>query len=66
MMGNFIGMSQECLTKTHGVLRGMKLLIHPYTSMVQPLKFENGRVISPHTLLSMWLLIHAVSKVEPC
>ena len=23
-------------------------------------------VISPHTLLSLWLLIHAVIKVNPC
>ena len=26
-----------------------------------PLKFRNGLVISPHTLLGMWLLIHAES-----
>ena len=26
--------------------------------MVQPLKFTNGQVISSHTLLSMWFLIH--------
>ena len=27
----------ECIIKS-----GMKLLIHSYTSMVQPVKFENG------------------------
>ena len=31
-----------------------------------PLKFRNGKVISSHTLLSMWLLIHAGIKVNPC
>ena len=32
---------------------GIKLLIHSYTSMVQPLKFRNGWVISSHTFLGM-------------
>ena len=31
--------------------------------IVQPLKFRNGYVISSHTLLGMWLLIHAGIKV---
>ena len=35
----------------------MELLIHSQTSVVQPLKFGNGWVISSHTLLGMWLLI---------
>ena len=35
-----------------------KLLIHSQTSMAQPLKFGNGKVISSHTFLGMWLLIH--------
>ena len=43
---------------------GMKLLIHSQTSMVQPLRFGNGYVISSHMLLGMWLLIH-ISKRGP-
>ena len=31
-----------------------------------PLKFGDGSVISSHTLLDMWLLIHAWIKVKPC
>ena len=42
----------------------MKLLIHSLTSTVQPLKFRNGQVISSHTLLGVWLLIHAGIKVN--
>ena len=35
--------------------------------MVQQLKFVNGQVLSSHTLLGMWLLIHAcIIKVKPC
>ena len=45
---------------------GMKLLIHSYTSTVQPLKFANGYVISSHTLRGMRLLIHAEIKVNRC
>ena len=37
----------------------------PFANMVQPLKFRNGWVISSHTLLGMWLLIHAGIKVKP-
>ena len=33
--------------------------------MVQPLEFGNGYVISSHTLLCMWLFIHAGVKVNP-
>ena len=36
------------------------------TSKVQPLKFENGLVISSHILLSVWLLIRAGIKVNLC
>ena len=32
--------------------------------MERPLKFGNGQVISSHTLLDMWLLIHADIKVK--
>ena len=42
----------------------MKLLIHSQTSMVVPLKFGNEQVISVHTLLGMWLIIHAVIRVK--
>ena len=41
----------------------MKLLIQSQTSTVKPLKFVNGPVISSHTLLDMWLLIHAGTEV---
>ena len=41
----------------------MKLLIYSRTSTVIALKFGNGHVISHHTLLGMWLLIHAGIKV---
>ena len=30
------------------------------------LKFRNGNVILPHTLLAIWLLIHAGIKDKPC
>ena len=33
---------------------------------MQPLKFRNGYVISSHTLVGMWLLIHVGIKVKPC
>ena len=36
------------------------------TSVMQPLKFGNGYVISSDTLLTMRLLIHAGIKVNPC
>ena len=45
---------------------GMSVLIHSQTSTVAPLKFGYGYVISTHTLLGMWLLIHDGIKVEPC
>ena len=43
------------------------LLIHFQTPTVRPLKFDNGSVISPHTLLGMWLLIETflVSRMNP-
>ena len=43
----------------------MKLLINSQTSTVQPLKFGNGYVISSHTLLGMWWLLHAGIKLKP-
>ena len=42
---------------------GMKLPIHSKTSTVQQLKFGNESVISSHTLLGMWLLIHVKSML---
>ena len=33
--------------------------------MVQLLKFQNVKVISSHTLLGAWLLIHAGIKANP-
>ena len=35
-----------------------EIIIHCQTSTGQPLKFVNGWIISSHTLLGMWLLIH--------
>ena len=50
--------------------RGIQLLIHSQTATVAQLKFVNGKVISHHASLVMWLLIHAwieidVSKMVP-
>ena len=45
---------------------GMKLLINYQTSIVQQSKFRNGKVISSHTLLGVWLLTHAGIKINPC
>ena len=42
------------------------LLIHSQTSTVQPLKFGDGWVILSHTLLDMWLHIHAEIEVNQC
>ena len=47
-------------------MRGMKLLIHSFTSTVHLLKFRNGPVIPANTLLGVLLLIHAGIKVKPC
>ena len=44
----------------------MILLILSQTSTVQPLKFGNAQVISSHTLLGMWLIIHAGIKLTYC
>ena len=35
-------------------------------STVLPSKFGNEKVISSHTLVGMWLLIHTESEVKPC
>ena len=44
----------------------VKLFIHSQTSAVQLLEFGNGKVNSSHSLLGMWLFIHAGIKVKPC
>ena len=45
-------------------------LTYPFLSFngatIQVFKFKNGYVISSHTLLGVWLLIHAGIKVKPC
>ena len=41
----------------------MKLLVYSQASTVQPMKFENGSVISSHRLLGMWLFIHVSKRV---
>ena len=43
---------------------GLKLLIHSQTSTIAPLKFGNGKVISSHTLLGMWLFIRVRIKLN--
>ena len=42
----------------------MKLLVYSQSSVVAPLKFRNGLVISYHTLLDMWLLFHVEINVS--
>ena len=37
---------------------------YPYQTSMAPLKFLNGWLVLSHTLLSIWLLIHAVIKVN--
>ena len=37
----------------------------PLPHLLKLQQFENGSVISSHTLLGMWLLIHAGIKVNP-
>ena len=49
-----------CLVRSI-IMCGMKLLIHPQTSVVQPLKFGNNFIF---TLLGMWLLIRGGIKVN--
>ena len=40
---------------------GMKLLIYSPTSNIAAIE-----IIRTHTLLNMWLFIHATIKVSPC
>ena len=44
----------------------MKLFIISQILTVQQLKFDNGQVISSHTMLGIWLLIHASINVNTC
>ena len=46
------------------IRRGMKFLIRSQKSTVAPLMLRNGWVISPHTLLGTWLLVHDGIKVH--
>ena len=43
---------------------GMKSFTHSQTSTVALLKFGNGYIVSSHTLLCMWLLLHAGIEVS--
>ena len=43
----------------------MDLLIYSQTLTIPPLEFGNGKIISPHTLLNICLLIYAGIKVKP-
>ena len=65
---NRINKSQGQLLQTwiNIIKSGMKLRIISHRTTVQPLTFGNGEVISSHSLLDMWLLIHAGVKVNPC
>ena len=42
-------------------------IIYPFPSLngFVPLKFGNGYVISSHTALGMWLLVHAGIRINP-
>ena len=42
----------------------IRLPVHLQTLMMPRLKFENGYVISPHTLLGVYLCIHAGNKTN--
>ena len=42
-----------------------ELLVRSQTSTLEPLKMENGKVISSHILLDVHILIHAMIKVNP-
>ena len=44
----------------------MNLNIHFQISAVQPLAFGNGQVISPRSLMDMWLLIPAGIEINLC
>ena len=62
----FILSIDKLLHPSYSVRWNYYLYIQPQTSTMQPLKYENGLVISSHTLLLMWLLIHVRIKVNPC
>ena len=42
----------------------IKLLIHSQTSTMQPLKFGNEWIISSHTVLGVWFIIHTGINVN--
>ena len=42
-----------------------EIIIHSQTSAIVPLKLTNELIIPSHTLLGIWLLIHAGIEVDP-
>ena len=40
--------------------------VNDYTGYNGYTKFRNGKIISSHSLLGVWLLIRAGIKVKPC
>ena len=42
----------------------MKLLMYTQIATVEPLKFVDAQVISSHTSLGMWLLIHIGIRID--
>ena len=48
------------------IAKQTKILIHSQTTTSAQLKFGNEYVISFHTLLGVWLRIHAEIKVKTC
>ena len=41
-------------------------ITYPFSNLtVQPLKVVNAKVISPHTLLCIWLHTHSRIKIKP-
>ena len=67
----FLGMGsvterRHYIVITSIMMYGVKLLIHPQTSTVRPLKFDNGWVHSYHILMGVWLLIYAGITVNSC
>ena len=55
-----------CLRALISVTNRINNFIFYEAQTVQPLKFGNGSIISPHTLRCMWLLIHPGINIDPC
>ena len=43
-----------------------EIIFHSQTSTARPLKFGYELVISSHTWVGVWLLIHAGIKIDTC